>query len=196
MTTSRTVGIVLAAAALTGLAACGSGTAKHMTTANPAKAATTQTTEQPPAPVTYPTPTPSPTQSRDYAAKFGVPYEVTGTAADGVTPISATYTISTPVLDASFYDGTTLPKQGQFVSFNVHIKSTTNGFDYNEWDFYVRGANGAHYDPTSGKDPSFSAGTAHAGELVTGYVTFDAPRHGTLVYAPNFSGEAIGEWVF
>jgi hypothetical protein len=58
----------------------------------------------------------------------------------------------------------------------------------------VRTANGSHVDPASWKDPSLSSGTAHAWEKVTGYVTFDAPVHGTLVYAP--SGEAIGEWPY
>jgi hypothetical protein len=202
MTMTRTVTITVGTAlAVFAFAGCASG--KHLSNAPPAKAASSSDTtafniptDIPPAPVTYPPDTPTPTQTHNYAAKFGVPYDVTGTAQDGVTPISAEYTISAPVLDASFFDGYSLPKSGQFVSFSVRVKAATNGFDYNEWDFYVRGANGAHYDPTSGKDPTFSAGTAHKGELVTGYITFDAPRHGTLVYAPNFSGEAIGEWVF
>ena len=44
--------------------------------------------------------------------------------------------------------------------------------DYNEWQWYVRGADGTHYDPSSYKDPSFDSGTARAGEKVTGYITF------------------------
>jgi hypothetical protein len=72
MTTSRTAGIVLAAAALAGLAACTSGTAKHMTTAAAAKASSSDSlvynipTTIPPGtvvslPPDTPTPTPKPT---------------------------------------------------------------------------------------------------------------------------------------
>jgi hypothetical protein len=202
-TAARLILVTLCAvAAAFGVAGCVSG--KHLSAAPQQKATSSASssiafnipTDIPPAPVSYPPDTPTPSQTRNYAAKFGVPYDVSGTGPDGVTPISAEFTVSAPVLDASFYDGYSKPKLGQFVSFSLRLKSATNGFDYNEWDWYVRGANGAHYDPAAGKDPALTAGTAHKGELVTGYVSFDAPRHGTLVYSPNFSGESIGEWVF
>lgn len=138
-----------------------------------------------------PPPTEQPKQ--DYNATFGVPYQVTGTNYDD-TPYGATFTVGAPTLDYSFFDGMEKPKAGQYVSFSVHLKAATDGFDYNQFDWYVRGANGEHYDPASMKEPQLHSGTAHIGEQVTGYITFDAPRHGTLVYAPG--SESVREWPF
>ncbi len=187
---------VIVTALIAGLAG-GGGSKADAQPANPPS----QSTEPPLAynipydvPTPDPTPTPTPEPKREYAAKFGVPYEVSGTDSTTDAPISATYTIASPVHDASFFDGMEQPKAGQFVSFSVALVAATDGVDYNEWNWYVRTGNGSHVDPASWKDPSLGSGTAHAGEKVTGYVTFDAPVHGTLVYAP--SGEAIGEWPY
>jgi hypothetical protein len=142
---------------------------------------------------TYPADTPTP--KHDSNAKFGVPYTITGQDALGST-VSATLTIKAPVKDASFGEGYPVPGHGQMVSFYVSIKSDNDGLDYNEWDFYVREVNGAHDDPGYGKTPSFNSGTLRAGEPVSGYITFDASVHGTLVYAPAFSGISAGEWPY
>jgi hypothetical protein len=100
-------------------------------------------------------------------------------------------------LDATLNEGFSKPTKGQFVSFSVTEKAITNGVDYNLFEYYVRGPDGAHYNPgTIGtKDPAFNSGTLHAGEPVKGYVSFDAPAHGTLVYSQPFSASVV-EWKF
>jgi Domain of unknown function (DUF4352) len=91
------------------------------------------------------------------------------------------------------------PGHGQFVSFSVSPTANTPGVDYNEWDWYLRDAKGVHYEISfSGtKEPTFSAGTAHMGEKATGYITFEAPVHATLEFAPSLNLEgSVAEWAF
>ena len=194
-----TIGAAIAATAL--LAGCASGPTLHRT---PTKATTPQSatsvsqfpSDEPTYQATYPVDTPSTTPEHESNAKFGVPYTITGTDALGST-VSATLTIKAPVKDASFGEGYPVPKHGQMVSFYVSITSDNDGLDYNEWDFYVREASGAHDEPEIfGKDPSFNSGTLRTGEKVSGYITFDASVHGALVYAPAFSGASAGEWPY
>jgi hypothetical protein len=126
-----------------------------------------------------------------FASSFGQPVELSQNGDD-----AGSVTVDAPSLAASFLDGFETPKSGQFVYFDVHFHSQINGFDTNEWDFYVRDTAGNHYDPSSWKDPSFSATTLNTDEKVSGYITFDAPAHGTLVYAPNYGQGSVAEWSY
>lgn len=96
------------------------------------------------------------------------------------------------------------PANGTYLVFTVTIKGDEGKFDFNPTDFYVRGADGAHYDMGNGN--AFEAvpdgnvleyTTVGAGEHTSGPIPFDAKSgHGTLVYDPNMSGEPLAEWKF
>jgi hypothetical protein len=123
-------------------------------------------------------------------ATFGSPYNVT--ARDG----TAGLTVTRPVTDASLDQGFMKPENGQFVSFTVSFTGKSGGFDYNPFDFYVRTSTGAHIEHTFGKEPGLHSGTLHPGEPVSGYITFDEPAHGTLVYQPSAFESSLAEWQY
>jgi hypothetical protein len=86
------------------------------------------------------------------------------------------------------------PQNGLYVVFRVTAIAILKE-DVNPFDFYVREADGSHYDPTYGFEPALHDATLAPGERIRGKVTFDVPSgHGTLVYAP--ASEALGEWEF
>jgi hypothetical protein len=179
------VGIVAAAAA------AGSGGNKSGKTVA-ASTATDMATEEPtfdPVEQNTADPTteaPSGPAAGTFGRQFNV--EVDGEPGAGMT-------VGTPVFDRSFNSGFSTPKHGQFVSFRVTFVAQPGvSFDYNTFEFYVRDAAGAHYDATFDKEPNLASGTLNQRERVTGWVTFDAPRHAALVYAPNLGGTSVAEW--
>jgi len=70
-------------------------------------------------------------------------------------------------------------------------------FDYDVVSLYVRGGDGTHYDVTVGmREPGLDSGTLNPGQRAVGWVSFDAPRHGTLVYENYSAGSILAEWRF
>lgn len=94
------------------------------------------------------------------------------------------------------------PQNGYFVVAQVTAASQFDGFDINETDFYVL-VGGVHYDVNNGnsyfgdENATDITTTLNAGESASGQLLFDLPStHGTLVWAPNFSGAPVAEWSF
>jgi hypothetical protein len=108
-------------------------------------------------------------------------------------------TAGAPVLDATLGGGIAHPDEGQFVSVRVTLVAGRSGpVPYSLSDFYVRDAGGAHYVAAifGQRDPALDRGTLRPGERVSGWLAFDAPRHGVLVFAPGDAGLSVAEWRF
>jgi hypothetical protein len=103
----------------------------------------------------------------------------------------------------------TTAKNGYFVTFTVRYTLTGGTLDYNEWDWYVIGADGARTSIQDGNSTMYtvvknlktlSADTLHMpGEYVQATVTFDvASTHGQLVYTPHSNTDTtpLGIWNF
>lgn len=94
------------------------------------------------------------------------------------------------------------PERGLYLVITLKAVGTGASFDVNPFDFYVRGADGGHYEDTTYSDawgPTFESGTLHNGEHISGTMVYDVSphaTHGSLVYAPNFDGEAIASWSY
>jgi len=87
------------------------------------------------------------------------------------------------------------PHYGLYEVVTVSFVGVTGKFDENEFSFYVRGADGVHYDGAFvvGFDPQLFATTLVPGEPVKGNLVFDVPdKTGILVYESG--GEASKEW--
>lgn len=128
------------------------------------------------------------------AVAFGAPATVTK---DG-EPLG-TLVVDTPETAPSAFGGGITPDNGPvFVNFRVTITSQAAGpLTFNMFSFYVRNAAGERFQPTISREPSLSSGTLNPGETVSGWVTFDAGEHGTLVYAPSaLIGASVAEWTF
>lgn len=156
----------------------------------------------PPAPVRTTAPAPvrtsAPVQSVVPAKKLEpeqLPFASATVITDGAS--SAKVSVGNP----SFYtrnnspDLPMTPRYGFYEVITVSFVGVTGKFDENEFSFYVRGADGVHYDGTlvMGFDPQLSATTLTPGEPVKGNIVFDVPsKTGTLVYESG--GEALREW--
>jgi len=156
-----------------------------------APAATTRAAPAAPAETEAPSPVAeeSSQPSGPRKARFGAVLTLT----QGVSG-SATLRVERPVITTSADDGFDRAEHGVLVSFRVTYATTTR-FDYNALDLYVRGADGSRYEATFDREPALDAGTLSRGERATGWVTFDAPPHGTLVYAPD-EGPSVAEWTY
>lgn len=193
---ARHRGLLIAAVVLTvagvvaAAAAAGSGGKSGKTVV--ASTATAAATDEPTiAPVEQTTADPTTDAPSGLAAgTFGRQFNVKVDGEPG-----AGMTVGAPVFDRSFDNGFSSPRHGQFASFRVtFVAEPGASFDYNTFEFYVRDATGAHYDATFDKEPNLASGTLNPRERVTGWVTFDAPRHAVLVYAPNMGGTSVAEW--
>jgi hypothetical protein len=98
----------------------------------------------------------------------------------------------------SFYAGTYTPDHGAlFATFKITMRNTSDGpIEYNMFEFYVRSAASDRLDPTTGRDPAFETGSLDPGETTSGWLTFDAGDHGTLVYSPGALGKIVAEWSY
>ncbi len=158
--------------------------------------ADTQLPGETPSAVETPTPadTAPPADAGPTIGKFGVTESFTSDDGSAWNIV-----VTRPRSDKSFDDGYTTPSPGNvFVSLKIKVTATAGNVDYNEFDWYVRNPDGGHLDGTMGLEPWFSSGTLHTGETVTGYLTYDSPGHGALVYDPNtFGGTgSLAEWKF
>jgi uncharacterized RDD family membrane protein YckC len=94
------------------------------------------------------------------------------------------------------------PEHGYFLTAQVRVTSTSDGFDISGIDFYalVGGShfeidNGNAYD-APGADRELDA-TLNAGESTSGTLVFDVPAtHGKIVYSPVYPGGPIASWTF
>jgi hypothetical protein len=156
-----------------------------------------------PTDIPYPTTTDTPLPdevSQSLAAKFGVPFTV-GASEFGQ---AAVYTVTRlpnqhGITDGDGFELRPAPKHAAaYLAFHVSLTALDpSGVDYNPLYFYVRDADGAHYDYDifTPEDTLLDSGTAHEGEKVSGDISFDAPMHGTLVLTDVMSS-AIAEWDF
>lgn len=153
-------------------------------------------------PPTSSSPTPSGPVQGTWGEGHGSPITSEGGADATVSALSETATTqpADPEIGSK-------PTNGYFVIIDVradNLTSATGSFDFNPLDFYVR-VNGAHYDEANGNSfdalssssEELSATTLNPGEHTTGKIVFDVPSpNGTLVYAPNISGESLIEWKY
>lgn len=94
------------------------------------------------------------------------------------------------------------PENGYFVIFTVKV-TAKQLYPINRLDFYVRGADGSHFEIGDGNGyeavdtGELNSATLQADESTVGKIGFDVSSpHGTLEYAPN-SGEApLSGWTF
>lgn len=88
-------------------------------------------------------------------------------------------------------------KRGRFLIVTVSVKATGDGFDVNPFDFYARERGGRHVEEQCCADfgEELESLTLNEGERTDGVLVFDIrPGKASLVYAPNFDEEPIGEW--
>lgn len=93
-------------------------------------------------------------------------------------------------------------RNGCFIAGVVRFKGVLDNWLVNPADFYVLGPDNERY-PHAGGESLFvpingqrlSLSNLSAGELFSGVVTFDAPPHGRLVYAPA-AVDAKVIWVY
>jgi hypothetical protein len=173
-------------------AGCGAGTLNKAVDGTPSPPAATYT-------YVSPTPTPTPTASR--VQPFNVPVTVTFKYPPGVGNLS----VGPPTFAARdqgygfsrSYDSTQAAKNGTWAVFTVSAVGVTGAFSLNPYDFYVRGADGSHFDHAYANfQPVLTAVTLNPDEPVKGNISFDVPaKTGALVYAPGL-GTALGEWQF
>lgn len=160
-----TVGPVVGAA-LVLRSAGGHWAAASSPTASPTASAST---EAPADDATTSTP-PADDGPKDLA--WGTGYDMTS-ANDG----AATMTVDgAQVLGPGEYDFTT---NGQYIAFQVHYVGTTGSFEYNEFEFDLRGPDGTTYQPTIDTDsahPALNSGSVYVGSHANGWIFFDAPR--------------------
>jgi Domain of unknown function (DUF4352) len=95
------------------------------------------------------------------------------------------------------------PDHEWFVKVKIAVEAFDNGFEVNPYDFYIRGPDGARYEPNDGNamwvesEPEFHSATLAGGEKYTGFIVLDVPsKHGEIVYSPGWSGSATAEWTF
>jgi hypothetical protein len=93
---------------------------------------------------------------------------------------AATMTVdSAQVLGPGEYDLTT---NGHYVAFQIHYVGVTGSFEYNEFEFDMRGPDGTTYQSTIDTDsahPALNSGSVYVGSHANGWIFFDAP--GTAV---------------
>jgi hypothetical protein len=79
------------------------------------------------------------------------------------------------------------PAGGKYLSFRVTVRAQRDGMVYNPLYFSVIGPDGTRYAPVvgGGREPRLDPGVLPARSQVSGFVTFEAPVRGTLVYAPG-----------
>lgn len=64
-------------------------------------------------------------------------------------------------------------------------------------EFYISDSAGARYNSTLPvKEPELTSGTARPGRPASGWVTFDAPRHGAIVFHNALDDTPIAEWKY
>jgi hypothetical protein len=88
-------------------------------------------------------------------------------------------------------------RRGRFLIVTVSVKATGDGFDINPFDFYARERGGRHVEEQCCADfgEELESLTLNEGEKTDGVLVFDIrPGKASLVYAPNFDEEPIGEW--
>ncbi len=141
---------------------------------------------QPPAPTVESTWPPKPRKAR-----FGDVVELTQRDAD-----AAALRVERPVFAASFDHGQLLPSNGAFVSFRVTFAAKLI-FDYDVASLYVQLPDGNPSYGTSGtREPEVDQGQLDPGQRITGWVTFDAPRHGILAYYDDTTGFVQAKWSY
>lgn len=156
------------------------------------------------APASHPASNPaSPPVPSSSTVAVGQPLTVTQDGTDAATITITNVRASQQPADPSYGSA---PQHGWFVTANVKVQalgSYSGGFDYNPLDFYAK-SNGGHFEESNGNaydapgaDREMDSGTLSAGESATGTLVFDLPApHGTIKYAPNLDGTAIGGWHF
>jgi hypothetical protein len=151
---------------------------------------------QPPAPTVESTQPPAPTVESTWPPKprkahFGDVVEITQRDAE-----AAALRVERPVFAASFDHGQLLPSHGAFVSFRVTFAAKLI-FDYDVAALYVQLPDGTPSYVTSGmREPEVDQGQLDPGQRITGWVTFDAPRHGTLAYYDDTAGFVQAKWSY
>jgi hypothetical protein len=128
------------------------------------------------------------------AGRFGVPVQL---IVDGEP--AGSYTLSAPVVSARGGKFDPSPENGAYVSVEMTVQALPGKeLDFNTvLEFSVRGADGARYDTVlATKDPALSSGTASPRRPATGWITFDAPKHGTIVFHRAFDDDPIAEWKY
>lgn len=106
----------------------------------------------------------------------------------------AVLTVAAPAVDRG---DQVKPDHGVFLGFDVTWSALAGQlYEYSPYEFYVRDAGGARFEATGRREPRLGSGTLVAGDRVRGWLSFDAPAHGALVYAPNSAGPAVAEWRF
>jgi hypothetical protein len=151
-------------------------------------------TNAPTPPVTTHSPEPDPLHAR-----FGQPYKLhyIDTYNPDMTPVFAGYTVAvTPPVVITGLLGT---PHGQYISFTVTIKATSEGISTNPMYFYVRDSAGVHHNGGSTGEETLQSTTMHAGETLSGTIIADVPAlRGTLALDPPRagSGGSLVEWPF
>jgi hypothetical protein len=90
------------------------------------------------------------------------------------------------------------PDNGCFIAASVVIASGADGYYVNPDDFYILDKNNRRYNegdgdslvvPMNGSRLDFSE--LNKNEVSRGFVVFDAPAHGRLVYRPSFANAPL-----
>jgi hypothetical protein len=194
MRKSKALLLLAAPALVIGLAACNTG----QVASQKAAASPTSPAKSAPAPAPTPAPTPAPKPPAKTTFTFGSPVTITD---EGQPQMSVT--VSAPVFGNTDSEGKAM------VVVDVTIHATGKGpVDYNPLDWYIRGADGTHYDgdampnfeSSTGQqldDQSLHSGTLNPGEKVRGYLLFSAPvTSGSLVFNPSAFSSSVAEWPF
>ena len=155
----------------------------------------------PPAPVrvTAPTSAPAPVQTAAPAPVQSGPHRLSLGWSTVITQSDSTAKVGVGTPKFATTDKYAVaPDHGFYAVFPVQASGVTGSFDVNPLYFYVRGADGTHYDPTyaSGFDPILSSSLLAPGEPYRGNIIFDLPsKSGTLVYEAGLGTNGV-EWKF
>ena len=135
------------------------------------------------------------TATRPRKGSFGAKVPITNAGST-----LATIIVTGPRYAASTLNGTVTPSNGAFVSFSVTVTAaaTRNGstpFYANPFDFSIRTPDGKRLTNTVVTEHRWlPPGDLAPNQTATGWVDFDAPPHGTLVYNPTIGPGSGAEW--
>jgi hypothetical protein len=138
-----------------------------------------------PAATTPPTlpPEPSPTAAPDQPATMATLDAVLTLSEEGTEV--ATLRVGRPVLSAA------QPKHLGQVSFRVTYVAKAR-FNYNALYMFVVDGADRHYDVVLQREPALHSGMLYPGQRISGWVSFAAPEHAILVYAPEGGAGVVG----